>query len=199
MVTLDGFRDQAKRVVAPIMLAAAVTAGSVGKVDAQQTTKPDSFVAASLAKPVSTSPKATVKTLDSVIANATKAGALKGPKDFTTKDQSGNQVEDSTAYEAYIAGLKERANKTSDPVGNLNALLSTTFRLKNNEILTESQSHQLIEFPNMESAIIVVGRLNNGLKESATPEYLRTRVDDIFLQELGINLKDSSRSLANIK
>jgi len=51
MVTLDGISRQAKRITAPLVMAAAFTAGSAGKVDAQQT-KPDSFVAANeLAKP----------------------------------------------------------------------------------------------------------------------------------------------------
>jgi len=199
MVTLDGLRDQAKRVVAPIMLAAVVTSGSAGKVDAQQTTNNDSFVAAKeIAKPVSTSSNISVKTLDSVIANATKAGALKGPKDFTTKDKSGNQVEDSSAYETYIAGLKERANRTSDPVGNLNSVISTANRLVKAGVFSETDRNLVLDHEDYGSSILVLGKIYGQFKNdsSVNIEQLIKEKEDLFIQ-LGFNKK--SNTLASIK
>jgi hypothetical protein len=132
--------------------------------------------------------------LDSIIANATKAGVLKGPEDFKSpkfnfQTRQTELAQNPKAYKEYVDDLKARARKAfPDDVNKLSGLLSTLYHATNGDPKTGfpgggirlDQFNALLNSRDLEKSYRASLNINAGINRNVDPSELIQGIDNIL-------------------
>jgi hypothetical protein len=116
--------------------------------------------------------------LDSIIANATKAGVLKGPEDFTSpkfnfQTRQTELAQNPKAYKEYVDDLKARARKAfPDDIGKLSGLLTAVYSIQGNrgypKLIEKSQAESFINSDNLAISLDRLEKIKWNLENKGT-------------------------------
>lgn len=137
--------------------------------------------------------------IQKIIDNATKAGALKDEKDFTkitSKDDKTRDLifeTDNDAYRNYVEGLKARARVFEDP-NSFGSLIAMVHKFKGKfgntpRLYSDETGDKLLDHTDYRQSINAVGKLNyNYNLRKFKVDQLRGFVPHIMREETGISV-----------